>query len=177
MERLAADLARVFGSDAVEVRRASTGTHETHATSSVQAAAAEAIVAAMNEERARYGLEPLVSDARLAAAANDRAADMIARGYFAHVDPDGTSPFVTVVRHGYRYQAVGENLAVGYRTAQAVVEEWMRSPGHRENILSPKYAEVGIAIDPRAPVSRYSGPTVVAMYGAERGSYQSAAAR
>jgi uncharacterized protein YkwD len=122
----------------------------------------------MNRERARRGLTPLRFDSRLNAAAADRAADMFSRGYFDHVSPDGRSPFLSVQARGYRYAAVGENLAVGYRTPQSVVSGWMNSPGHRENILGRAFEEVGLALVDGSPVRGYGGPTVVAFYARER---------
>jgi uncharacterized protein YkwD len=127
--------------------------------------AADAIVAAMNRERTSRGLRPLRLNDRLSLAATDRIDDMFAKNYFAHVSPDGLQPFVWAQLRGYRYRLIGENLAVGYR-GTTVVEGWMRSPGHRENILQRGFDEVGIAIADGAPRRGYRGPTVVAMYGA-----------
>jgi uncharacterized protein YkwD len=126
---------------------------------------ADAIVAAMNRERTSRGLRPLRLNDQLSQAANDRIGDMFAKSYFAHVSPDGLQPFVWAQQRGYRYRLIGENLAVGYRGI-AVVDGWMRSPGHRENILQRGFDEVGIAIADGAPRRGYRGPTVVAMYGA-----------
>ena len=176
LERLAADLERVFGPGAVEIRR---GTADAPRDPIADRGAVprpapdaghqeEAIVAEMNAHRSAYGLAPLALERRLSAAAGDRAEDMFDRGYFAHVGPDGRSPFVTVTANGYRYRTVGENLAVGYRSARAIVDGWMRSPGHRANILSRDYHDVGIARRDGSPVRGYGGPTVVAMYAAER---------
>lgn len=127
--------------------------------------ATEAIVEAMNRERAARGLRPLRVNERLSLAANDRISDMFAKSYFDHVSPDGLQPFVWAQQRGYRYRLIGENLAVGYR-GTAVVDGWMRSKGHRENILQRGFDEVGIAIANGAPERGYRGPTVVAMYGA-----------
>jgi uncharacterized protein YkwD len=126
----------------------------------------QSIVDAMNRERARYGLRPLRLDARLSLAANDRANDMFAKHYFDHVSPDGINPFTWVLNRGYRYSIVGENLALGFRTSSAVVGGWMHSPGHRENILTSAFDEVGIAIGNGSPTRGYRGPLVVALYGA-----------
>ncbi|HEX8154194.1 MAG TPA: CAP domain-containing protein, partial [Thermoanaerobaculia bacterium] len=83
--------------------------------------------------------------------------------------PDGTDPFVWVTRRGYDFRKAGENLAVGYRGAEEIVEGWMSSPGHRANILNPAYEEVGLAVAGGSPTSSFRGPTVVALY-ALRGS-------
>jgi uncharacterized protein YkwD len=125
-----------------------------------------ALLQAMNEQRARRGLPPLHRNVRLDAAAGDRINDMFEFRYFAHVAPDGTEPFVWVRQRGYRYTRVGENLAMGQRAARQVVEQWMASPGHRDNILG-NYRDAGIAIASGVPTGRSRGYTFVAMYGRE----------
>lgn len=173
LAQLARELERVLGKGSVEISR---GGHPEPATSrradvptrNGRDDSTTAILAEMNRERARRGLNPLRFDSRLNAAAADRAADMFSRGYFDHVSPDGRSPFLSVKKRGYRYAAVGENLAVGYRTPQSVVSSWMRSPGHRENVLGKAYDEVGLALIDGSPVRGYGGPTVVAFYARER---------
>lgn len=128
---------------------------------------AESVVDAMNRERAARGLAPLRLNARLNAAAQDRARDMFAKHYFEHVSPDGIDPFSWVDREGYDYTVIGENLATGYGTATSVVDGWMDSPGHRENILERDFRDVGIAIAAGSPQPPYGGPLVVAVYGAQ----------
>ena len=161
LEQLAADLERALGKGSVSVDR---GTQT--ATRRI-ASSEEAILAAMNRERTARGLGTLRLNDKLSRAANDRIGDMFAKNYFAHVSPDGIQPFVWVSKRGYRYRLIGENLAVGFR-GTAVVDGWMRSPGHRENILQRGFDEVGIAIADGSPRRGYRGPTVVAMYGSAR---------
>ncbi len=120
----------------------------------------------MNSERAAYGLQPLRLNSRLALAADDRVEDMFAKEYFNHVSPDGLQPWTWVHRRGYNYRLIGENLAVGYPSAAAVVDGWMHSPGHRANILGRGFNEVGVALGAGSPTRGYRGPTVVALYGA-----------
>lgn len=160
LESLARDLERVLGKGRVEVR--STTPHATSAR--VTSLSDRALVAAMNRRRVAAGLPPLQLNSRLSLAAGDRIGDMFSKRYFAHVAPDGTQPFVWVAQRGYRYRAIGENLAVGYRSADAVVDGWMRSPGHRQNILGSGFDEIGVAIANGSPTRRYTGPTVVALY-------------
>ena len=124
------------------------------------------VLAAMNGYREKRDLPPLRRNARLDAAAADRIRDMFAQGYFDHVAPDGTPPFVWVRHRGYTYAALGENLASGQRGARQVVEAWMRSKGHRANILGD-FEDVGIAIAEGSPTGRTRGYTFVAMYGRE----------
>jgi len=126
---------------------------------------AESLIEAMNRERAAAGLRPLHLNAALSAAADDRMRDMFTKHYFEHVSPDGIDPFTWAERHGYDYRAIGENLAVGYRTAGDIVDGWMHSEGHRENVMGSTYDDVGIAIADGAPRRPFGGPTVVALYG------------
>lgn len=154
VDELAAEMERVFGRPRSTPARTATP---------VARNTADVLVDAMNRQRAAHGLGPLRLNAKLSLAAEDRIGDMFAKRYFAHVSPDGIDPFEWVLQRGYRYRLVGENLAVGYRGA-AVVDGWMRSPGHRENILERGFDEVGIAIADGSPRRGYKGPTVVAIY-------------
>lgn len=158
LEKLAADLEARLGRGSVVVERRAPA-------SSTAPTAQNAILAAMNRERATRGLGPLRINEQLSRAAGDRVKDMFAKRYFAHVAPDGLEPFVWAEQRGYRYRIIGENLALGFR-GTAVVDGWMRSPGHRENILQRKFDEVGIAVADGTPQRGYRGPLVVAMYGA-----------
>jgi uncharacterized protein YkwD len=137
------------------------------ASRAARAPSREAVLAEMNAYRQERGLPPLAFDARLGAAAQDRLRDMFEQGYFDHTAPDGTSPFAAVRRRGYRYAAVAENLAAGQRDAREVVEQWMRSRGHRANILGD-YEDAGIAIAAGSPTGRTRGYTFVALYGRGR---------
>ncbi len=128
---------------------------------------AAGILAAMNAERRQRGLRELRPDARLNAAAADRARDMFDKRYFNHVAPDGTQPSEWVKDRHYRYAAIGENLAEGYRSARDVVEGWMRSSGHRANVLGTSFEDVGLAIVRGSPTGRTNGYTVVALYASE----------
>jgi uncharacterized protein YkwD len=112
--------------------------------------AAGATLCLLNAERGRHGLRPLRQDGRLARAARRHARDMAARDYFAHESPEGTQPHERILRAGYRRpRLTGENLARGEAEAgapSAIVDGWMHSPGHRENILRRGFEEIGIGI-------------------------------
>ena len=166
LERLAADLERALGRRSVVIERAPRAPQQSSPRQSAppSSQAAESIVAAMNRERAAYGLGPLRLNPTLSLAAEDRVGDMMSKHYFDHVSPEGVSPFTWVRARGYRYRMVGENLALGYRGASSVVSGWMGSPGHRENILQRGFDEVGIAIADASPQRGYRGPLVVALY-------------
>jgi len=162
MHQLAADLSRALGADHVEVEGSRTVAAPRQ---DVSDADLQPYVDAMNRERASLGEKPLRLNRALCAAAGDRIRDMFAQHYFSHDAPDGTRPFDWVTREGYDYTAAGENLAVGYRSAEDVVDGWMHSPGHRANILNKSFEEIGLAVAQGTPVSGFRGPLVVAMYG------------
>jgi uncharacterized protein YkwD len=126
---------------------------------------ADAVVVDMNRERAAHGLKPLRINSQLSDAAVDRIADMFSKHYFSHTSPDGIQPWIWVEHRGYDYREFGENLAVGYPNADAVVDGWMHSPAHRANVLSRNFDEIGVAIAPESPTRGFRGPTVVAIYG------------
>ena len=98
----------------------------------------------VNAERAKYGLPALTYSPALAAGALEKSADMAKNGYFSHQSPTYGSPFDRMKSRGISYRAAGENIAMGYRTPEAVVKAWMDSPGHRANILSEKFTEIGV---------------------------------
>jgi uncharacterized protein YkwD len=124
-----------------------------------------ATLCVLNAERARYRLRPLRLDARLSKAARRHARDMARRKYFSHDSLAGGSFVDRIRRVGYlrgaRRWSVGENLAWGTHgrsTPMAVTRMWMASPGHRANILSPSFREIGIGLAYRAPVGGRGGP-------------------
>ena len=104
------------------------------------------IIRITNEKRAENGLLALKANETLSLAAQAKAADMISRGYWAHVAPDGTQPWKFFVDAGYRYKYAGENLARDFSDPASTVSAWMASPSHRENLLSDKYREIGVAV-------------------------------
>lgn len=99
-----------------------------------------------NDYRRENGLGPLRLDSDLSQAAAGKATDMFAKNYWAHIAPDGVTPWSFILNSGYEYLYAGENLARGYSTAQDVVRAWMDSPTHRANMLSKDYSDVGFAI-------------------------------
>ncbi len=99
-----------------------------------------------NADRAELGLAPLTVSPVLTAAAQAKADDMVAKGYFSHTSPDGVDPWHWFETAGYQFRYAGENLAVDFSDSADVNAAWMASPSHRENILDPHYTEVGIAL-------------------------------
>ncbi len=98
------------------------------------------------EARVGEGGQPLAENEVLNAAAQAKAEDMAARGYFAHVGPDGEQPWVWLERQGYEYVYAGENLAVRFNDSRDVVDAWMASPTHRANIVKANYEEIGVGL-------------------------------
>lgn len=168
MVRLASDLEVAFGADNIVITSASRPAPMLETRTATPVSTDDvALIEAMNRERTSRGLSPLHVNQVLCAAAADRVRDMFAKHYFNHVSPDGIDPFTWAIRRGYDYRNLGENLAIGYRRAADVVDGWMHSPGHRRNLLGTKYDEVGVAIAHGSPTSRFAGPLVVAIYGAQ----------
>jgi hypothetical protein len=104
------------------------------------------VVSLTNQQRASSGLEPLQTNASLNDAAKLKAQDMFEKDYWAHFAPDGTSPWYFFGLVDYKYTWAGENLARDFATSSGVVAAWMDSSGHRDNILSPNFSEIGIAV-------------------------------
>lgn len=99
----------------------------------------------VNQERVAAGLRPLVHDPELMEVARRHSADMLARGYFAHITPEGFDPFDRMREAGVTFLIAGENLALA-RTVELAHNGLMNSPGHRANILRPQFGRVGIGI-------------------------------
>lgn len=106
----------------------------------------EEIVRLTNEKRSSQGLTPLQFNPTLTAAAKAKGEDMLAKDYWAHTAPDGTQPWKFFTNSGYKYRYAGENLARDFSDAGSAVEAWMASPTHRDNVLSAKYMDIGIAV-------------------------------
>ncbi|MDE3838926.1 hypothetical protein C0966_05990 [Bacillus methanolicus] len=102
------------------------------------------VVQLVNQERAKYGLKPLKTNWELARVARYKSQDMINRNYFDHTSPTYGSPFQMMKNFGITYRTAGENIAAGQRTPKDVVTAWMNSDGHRKNILSSSFTEIGV---------------------------------
>lgn len=102
------------------------------------------VVRLINEIRTQYGLGQLTVNKELSRVARIKSQDMRDKGYFSHTSPTYGSPFDMMKRFGIRYRTAGENIAMGYRTPQSVVNGWMNSPGHRANILNGSFKEIGM---------------------------------
>jgi uncharacterized protein YkwD len=128
-----------------------------------------------NEARARprrcgskqfAAVPPLVLEKRLTEAARVQARDMAKNNMLSHTGSDGSSPAQRATRAGYQWRVVGENVASGPTTPEEVMEGWLASPGHCENLMSPRFTEMGIAyvVDAKSA----SGVYWSQMFGAPR---------
>lgn len=104
------------------------------------------VIRLTNAQREANGLSALSENSSLSGAALAKGNDMLAKGYWAHFAPDGTSPWSFFLKFGYRYKYAGENLARDFQDAGSAVAAWMNSPSHKENILNPNYREIGIGV-------------------------------
>lgn len=102
------------------------------------------VVRLVNVERSKRGLQLLKENWELSRVARYKSQDMANKNYFSHTSPTYGSPFRMMESFGLKYSAAGENIAYGQRTAQQVMTAWMNSPGHRSNILSPTYTQIGV---------------------------------
>lgn len=107
----------------------------------------DGIVEWTNTHRAEAGISPLAVNDKLNTSAKLKAQDMLERQYFEHETPTGENVDDFANTAGYNYILIGENLALGnFDNDKALVQAWMDSPGHRDNILHDNYTEIGIGI-------------------------------
>jgi uncharacterized protein YkwD len=137
---------------------------------------ARAAVCLINERRAARGLRKLRLNKRLSRAARRHTRDMVRHRYFSHVSRGGKDVVDRLYGTGYlggRFSwTVGENIAWGAGgrgTPRKIVKAWMNSPGHRQNMLSPRFRDIGIGVAARGP-TRTGGPagTYTTTFGARR---------
>lgn len=117
-----------------------------------------------NAERAKLNLQPLEINSELNQAALAKAQDMFSHQYWAHVSPTGTQPWDFIKNTGYVYKAAGENLARDFSNTDTMITAWMKSPTHRDNIVNPKYTQIGIAVLD-GELQGYETTLVVQMFG------------
>lgn len=104
------------------------------------------VIRLTNDRRSQAGVSVLRYNSQLAQAALAKGNHMLSNQYWAHVAPDGTEPWKFFTNANYRYRYAGENLARDFSNPGAIVDAWMASPTHRDNLLSSKYADIGVAV-------------------------------
>ncbi|WP_312044192.1 CAP domain-containing protein [Anaerotignum sp.] len=118
------------------------GSTDTSATVSVNA---QKVVDLVNAERAKAGLGALTIDTKVTAAAQVRAKEV--QTSFSHTRPDGRSCFTALDEANVSYRGAGENIALGQKTPEQVMNDWMNSEGHRANIMNPNFKYIGVGVD------------------------------
>ena len=140
------------------------------------AAVRAAVLCLHNRERAERGLAPLRENPRLRRAAEGHSDNMVRAQFFDHTSPSGADMVDRILATGYARNtgwSLGENIAWGtghLGTAGEIQRAWMRSPGHRANILRRQFREIGIGIAVGAPVDSagLAGATYTADFGVRR---------
>lgn len=102
------------------------------------------VIRLVNEIRVQNGLSALTYNWELSRVARYKSQDMVDNRYFSHTSPTYGTPFQMIRSFGLSYRSAGENIAYGQRTPQAVVNAWMNSSGHRANILTAAYTQIGV---------------------------------
>lgn len=124
------------------------------------------VINLINEARLAEGLSPLAFNTKLDVAAQRKANDMVARGYFNHDTPDGQKFWNVIKAAGYNYRRAGENLAVHFESVDVLVNAWLNSPGHRYNIMTASFTDTGIGIA-YGENQGYQGWFIVQLFGRE----------
>ena len=114
------------------------------------AAYASEVVTLVNEERAIYGLKPVREAPALDRAAQLRAEETVRQ--FSHTRPDGRGSATVLEDMAIEWRTCGENIAYGYKDAEAVMDGWMHSDGHRANILNTDFEYIGVGVTERGGV-------------------------
>jgi len=128
------------------------------------------IVEYTNQERVKAGLPILWSNYKLNLAAQNKANDMIANGYWEHYH-NGKSPWDWMHEAGYEFKAAGENLAIDFLEVEPMIKAWMNSPTHRQNILNPNFKEIGVGVA-KGFFKNHETIIVVQMFGAPKKAIQ-----
>jgi len=122
-----------------------------------------------NQQRENNSLPALKLDDKLSAAAEKKAKDMIAVGYWSHNAPDGTTPWKWITNEDYKYAYAGENLARGFSNGTDIIHAWMNSETHRANVLGAEYSDIGLAAV-NGIMDGKNTTVVVAMYASPVGA-------
>ena len=126
------------------VTEENTNTNEESTTNGEVSAFEQEVLELTNAEREKQGLQPLTLDTELSKVARVKSEDMAANNYFDHTSPTYGTPFEMMKQFGISYSSAAENIAQGQTTPAQVVEAWMNSQGHRENIMNSSYTHIGI---------------------------------
>jgi uncharacterized YkwD family protein len=118
--------------------------NKTEQTASAVSEFEKKVVELTNAERAKQGLAPLELDEELSKVAKEKSNDMKKNNYFSHNSPTYGSPFDMMKQFGVEYRTAGENIAMGQQSPDEVVNAWMKSEGHRANIMNGEFTHIGV---------------------------------
>lgn len=104
------------------------------------------VIRATNKAREARGLDPLKMNIALVIAAQKKANDMVNAGYFGHTAPVGTKYWNYMTDAGYPFKSAGENLAFRYKNTSLLLKEWLKSSGHRANVLGAQFTDIGVGM-------------------------------
>lgn len=125
------------------------------------------IISLTNLERTQAGLKPLLPSPELSQAAGLKADSMIAANKFEHYYDSSTgtvTPWQFIVNSGYQYHHAGENLARHFFDSQELMQAWMDSPTHKQNILNPNFTHIGVAVRFRPFLDQDNSTLVVQLF-------------
>lgn len=117
---------------------------KTEQTASAVSAFEKKVVELTNAEREKQGLAPLELNEKLSKVAKEKSNDMKKNNYFSHNSPTYGSPFDMMKQFGVEYRTAGENIAMGQKSPEEVVNAWMNSEGHRANIMNGNFTQIGV---------------------------------
>jgi uncharacterized protein YkwD len=98
----------------------------------------------LNDTRGLRGVSEVSENAALNRAASDHARDMVRHNYLSHTGRNGSTPGDRAAAAGYDWDYISENIARGFTTEEGVMNGWMASPSHRDNILDPRAEDFGL---------------------------------
>jgi hypothetical protein len=122
------------------------------------------VIKITNDFRTQNNLPVLKANYKLDLAASEKLNDMAVKEYFAHTSPAGVTPWFWIKGSQYQYSVAGENLAIGFITADDTVRAWMNSPSHKANLLNTNYQDIGVAVK-GVSINGRQGVLVVQMFG------------
>jgi uncharacterized protein YkwD len=146
-------------------------------------AVGQATLCLLNQQRAAGGVAPLTENAKLTVASTRYSQRMVDEAFFDHQAPDGTTLVDRLTGAGYAVDdapVVGENIGLGsgsLATARSMVQAWMASAGHRANLLSSDYSQVGLGVVLGTADDRSSGATYTTDFGSRAATVHRKASR
>jgi len=120
-----------------------------------------AIFDLVNKERVKNDITPLTLNNKLTQAAINKAKDLAKNNYFSHNSPEGKKFSSWIKETEYEYSFIGENLAKDFSDSESTIKAWLKSSGHRENILNENFTETGITIYENIVVQIFGRPELI----------------